>query len=54
MDVEFWADDAGVHAVTTAGLAEGLAQVVGRWDRRWALEAVLADERRAAEARLDD
>ncbi|OJV81459.1 MAG: ATP-binding protein [Cellulomonas sp. 73-92] len=54
VDVEFWADEAGVHAVTTAGLAAGLAQVVGRWDRRWALEAVLADERRAAEAQLDD
>ena len=50
----WWVDEAGVHAVTTAGLAAGLAQVVGRWDRRWVLEVLLSDERRAREARLDD
>ncbi len=53
-DVEWWVDAGGVHAVTTSGLAAGLAQLVGRWDRRWALEVVLADERRAPEAELDD
>ena len=53
-DVPWWVDEAGVHAVTTAGLAAGLAQVVGRWDRRWAIEVLLSDERRAPEARLDD
>ena len=30
-----------------------LAQATGRWDRRWAVEVVLSDERRAPEARLD-
>lgn len=53
VEVEWWVDDAGVHAVTTAGLAAGLAQVAGLWDRRWAVEVVLGDERRADEAQLD-
>ena len=53
VEVEWWVDEAGVHAVTTAGLAAGLAQATGQWPRRWVVEAVLADERRADEARLD-
>ncbi|HEY0118837.1 MAG TPA: ATP-binding protein [Cellulomonas sp.] len=53
-EVEWWADEAGVHAVTTAGLAAGLAQVTGRWARRWALDVVLSDERRAGEVQLSD
>ena len=53
-EVEWWVDDDGVHAVTTAGLAAGLAQAAGRWGARWALEAVLSDEGRAAEAGLDE
>jgi len=54
VEVEWWVDDEGIHAVTTSGLAAGLAQVVGRWDRRWALEVALSDERRAAEIQLGD
>ncbi len=54
VEVEWWADEAGVHAVTTAGLAAGLAQVCGRWSLRWALEVVLADEHRAPEVQLTD
>ena len=53
VEVEWWVDEAGVHAVTTSGLAAGLAQATGRWERRWAVEVVLSDERRAPEARLD-
>jgi hypothetical protein len=54
VEAEWWVDDEGIHAVTTSGLAAGLAQVVGRWDRRWALEVALSDERRAAEIQLGD
>jgi hypothetical protein len=54
VELEWWVDEAGIHAVTTSGLAAGLAQVVGRWDRRWALEVVLSDERRAPEIQLGD
>jgi hypothetical protein len=54
VEVEWWVDDKGIHAVTTSGLAAGLAQVVRRWDRRWALEVALSDERRAPEIQLGD
>ncbi len=53
VEVEWWLDEAGVHAVTTAGLAAGLAQATGQWARRWAVEVVLADEHRAGEVRFD-
>ncbi len=43
-----------MHAVTTAGLAAGLTQLTGRWSRRWAVEVVLSDERRAGEVELSD
>lgn len=54
VEVRWWVDAAGVHATTPTGLAAGLAQAAGRWDRRWAAEAVLADEARADEVRLSD
>lgn len=52
VEVEWWVDAAGVHAVTMAGLAAGLAQVTGQWPRRWAVEVVLGDWRRAGEVQL--
>lgn len=55
--VEWWVEGDGagavVHAVHVAGLAAGLAQAAGRWAARYAVEAVLADPSRAAEARVD-
>jgi hypothetical protein len=53
--VDWWVDRAGVpHAVHLAGLAAALAQVTGRWHRRWAVEAVLVDPDRLAEVLRDD
>lgn len=56
--VDWWVEGDGpgavVHAVHVAGLAAGLAQAAGRWGARYAVEAVLADPSRAAEALLDD
>jgi hypothetical protein len=46
--VPWWVDSAGrVHATSAAGLAAGLADVVGRPDRTALLAAVLADPERA-------
>ena len=36
-----------------AGLASALAQAAGRWDLRYALEAVLVDPGRAVEVAVD-
>ncbi len=54
VEVEWWVDHAGVHAVTMSGLAAGLAQAAGQWSRRWVVEVVLSDGRRAGEALLSD
>ncbi|MDM7830527.1 ATP-binding protein [Cellulomonas edaphi] len=51
--VEWWVQDGQPHAVHLAGLASALAQCAGRWDLRYALEAVLVDPARAVEAALD-
>ncbi|WP_249363819.1 hypothetical protein [Cellulomonas fimi] len=55
--VEWWVEGDGtgavVHAVHVAGLAAGLAQAAGRWGARYAVEAVLVDPARAAEALVD-
>ncbi|WP_034649424.1 sacsin N-terminal ATP-binding-like domain-containing protein [Cellulomonas sp. HZM] len=52
VDVEWWVADGVPHAVHAAGLAAALAQAAGRWDLRFAVEAVLADPSRAADAVL--
>jgi len=53
--VEWWVDaDGVVHAATLDGLARGLAWVSDRWDRRWALAAVLADPDRLGEVLAED
>ncbi len=52
VEVDWWVDGDGVHAVTIAGLAAGLAQAARSWERRWAVEIVLADEGRADEVLL--
>ncbi|MBT0993104.1 ATP-binding protein [Cellulomonas sp. DKR-3] len=54
--VEWWVDggdEPRLHATTLAGLAAAAAQAGGRWGLRYALEAVLDDEDRAAELLLD-
>lgn len=53
--VDWWVDDDGpvVHAVHLVGLAAGLAQAAGRWDLRYAVEALLTDTARADEIALD-
>lgn len=52
--VEWWVDDDGVvHAVHLAGLAAGLAQAAGRWELRYAVEALLTAPDRADEIALD-
>jgi hypothetical protein len=54
VEVSWWVDDDGaVHASTLDGLARGLAWGVDRWDRRWALEAVLADPTRLDEVHAE-
>ncbi|ASR56421.1 sacsin N-terminal ATP-binding-like domain-containing protein [Cellulomonas sp. PSBB021] len=57
VSVAWWVDAAGdevrVHATTLAGLAAALAQAAGRWDLRYAVEAVLVDDERAAQVTLD-
>ncbi len=53
--VSWWVDEDGtVHAATLDGLARGLAWASGRWDRRWALAAVLAEPDRLAEVVAED
>ena len=53
--VQWWVDDEGtVHAATVDGLARGLAWVTDRWERRWALAAVLADPERLADVVAED
>jgi hypothetical protein len=53
--VDWWVDDDGtVHAATVDGLARGLAWASDRWERRWALAAVLADPDRLAEVLAED
>ena len=53
--VEWWVDEDGtVHAATVDGLARGLAWGADRWDRRWALAAVLADPERLADVLAED
>jgi hypothetical protein len=53
--VEWWVDDDGVvHAATLDGLARGLAWVTDRWERRWALAAVLVDPDRLGDVLAED
>jgi hypothetical protein len=51
--VEWWVEDGHPHAVHLAGLASALAQAAGRWELRYALEAVLTDPGRAVETAID-
>lgn len=51
--VDWWVEDGHPHAVHLAGLASALAQAAGRWDLRYALEAVLVDPDRAVEVAVD-
>ncbi|MEZ0446827.1 sacsin N-terminal ATP-binding-like domain-containing protein [Cellulomonas sp. ICMP 17802] len=55
--VEWWVEDDGdgsvVHAVHLVGLAAGLAQAAGRWELRYAVEALLTAPERADEIALD-
>jgi hypothetical protein len=53
--VDWWVEEDGpvVHAVHLVGLAAGLAQAAGRWDLRYAVEALLASPERADEIALD-
>ena len=54
VEVTWWVDDDGaVHASTVDGLARGLAWAADRWDRRWAVEAVLVDPRRLDEVDVE-
>jgi hypothetical protein len=53
--VEWWVDETGdVHAATVDGLARGLAWLADRWERRWALAAVLAEPDRLDEVLAED
>ena len=51
--VDWWVEDSVVHAVHLVGLAAGLAQAAGRWDLRYAVEALLTAPDRADEIALD-
>lgn len=51
--VEWWVEDSVVHAVHLVGLAAGLAQAAGRWELRYAVEALLTAPDRADEIALD-
>ncbi|ROS25800.1 sacsin N-terminal ATP-binding-like domain-containing protein [Cellulomonas sp. PhB150] len=51
--VDWWVEDGHPHAVHLSGLASALAQAAGRWDLRYALEAVLVDPERAVEVAVD-
>jgi hypothetical protein len=57
VEVDWWVDDSGAHACTTAGLARALAWSAGSWQRRHLVAAVLADpdlaEALLAESDLD-
>lgn len=51
ISVDWWVDRVGViHAATGQGLARGLAWQAGHWQRRWEVEAVLADPGRGRQA----
>lgn len=43
VEVQWWVDQAGVHAATTDGLAQGLAWASGDWPARHAVAWVLAE-----------
>jgi hypothetical protein len=52
--VEWWVEAGEAHASTGHGLARALAWAVGRWDRRYAVEALLTDPAVAQQQQLDD
>ena len=51
--VDWWVEGSVVHAVHLVGLAAGLAQAAGRWELRYALEALLTAPERGDEIALD-
>ena len=58
VDVAWWVEDGvpggRVHAATLDGLALGLAWSAGRWDRRAAVAAVLAEPAALADVLVDE
>jgi len=52
-EVDWWVDEAGVHACTLDGLARALAWQAGAWPLRFAVAAALADPAAVDELLLD-